>query len=148
LFASDERVQTITVVDLARAKASDFAASTIVGRIPVGDSPIDLALSPDGRTLYTTSQSMPASFGWPIACRPEGSREDSPPNHSEGAVIVVDVERAETDPTHAVLGTIAAGCNPVRLVLSPDGAIAYVSARGMDALLAFDTRRLLAEPAR
>ena len=147
LFCSDESARTITVVDLEKARASGFLPSAVIGKIPVGNAPIALTFSPDGRTLYTTSQGMP-DLGWPRKCRPEGSSPETPPNHPEGAVIVVDVERAKVDPPHAVVGTIPAGCNPVRLVLSPGGDVAYVSARGMDELLAFDTKKLLAEPAR
>jgi DNA-binding beta-propeller fold protein YncE len=147
LFVSDERAQTITVIDLPKARRSQFAATAIVGKIPVGNAPIDLAFSPDERYLYSTSQAMLAGSGWPLACRPEGSPPDTPPNHRKGAIIVVDVARARTDPARSVVATIAAGCNPVRLVLSPRGDVAYVSARGLDALMAFDTRKLLADSA-
>ncbi len=147
MFASDERARTITVINLAVARAAGFAASAIVGKIPVGNAPIDLAFSPNAKLLYTTSQSMPSKFGWPITCRPERASKDTAPEHSEGAIVIVDVERAKTEPEHSVIGIVPAGCNPVRLVLSPQGDVAYVTARGMDALLAFDTKKLLADPA-
>lgn len=146
VFSSDERARTITVVDLAKARASGFAARSIVGTIPVGIAPIALTFSPDGKLLYTTSEAMPPRSGWPLRCRREGSSPSAPPSHSEGAILVVDVRRAETDPRNAVLGAVPAGCNPVRLVLSPNGDVAYVTARGSNALLAFDTRKLLADP--
>ncbi len=146
LFASDERARTITVINLAMARASGFSPSSIVGKIPVGNAPIDLAFSPDEKHLYTTSQSMPRKMRWPLACRREGASADSPPDHSNGAILIVDVERAKTDPENSVAGIVAAGCSPVRLVLSPKGDVAYVSARGMDALLAFDTKKLLTDP--
>jgi DNA-binding beta-propeller fold protein YncE len=143
LFLSDERARTITVYDLDRARRGGYSAAAIVGAIPVGNEPIDLAFSPDGRWLYTTSQSMP---GGPLVCAAEGSAT-SAADHGEGAILVVDVARAATEPARSVVATVPAGCNPVRLVLSPQGDVAYVSARGMDALLAFDTRKLLADPA-
>ncbi len=142
LFSSDERAQTITVVDLAKG----FTADAVVGHIPVGQAPIALTLSSDGRYLYTTSQAMPPSAGWPLACRREGAAPSAPLHHTHGAVIVVDVARAERDPESSVVASVPAGCNPVRLVLSPDGARAYVTARGDDALLAFDTRKLIGDP--
>ena len=47
-----------------------------------------------------------------------------------------------------MLSLVPGGCEPVRLVLSDDGAIAYVTARGEDEVLAFDTGRLQGDPAR
>jgi DNA-binding beta-propeller fold protein YncE len=68
-------------------------------------------------------------------------------NHSQGAIMVFDVAQALRDPMHAALSRVAAGCNPVRLVLSPDGKTAYVSARDDNELLAFDTGRLVTDTA-
>ena len=147
LFLSDESTRTISVVDLPKARASGFHASAVVGQIPVGRAPIALTFSPDQQLLYTTSQVAPASYGWPPVCTPpasEAARQGS--NYAEGAILVVDVARATRDPAHAVIGAVPAGCNPVRLVISRSGDIAYVSARTDNVVLAFDTRRLLADP--
>ncbi len=148
LFVSDEAARSITVVDLARARESDFAATAVVGKIPVGRAPIALTFSPDQRYLYTTSQFAPAPLNWPKVCRREGP-EPKPAEaiNPEGAVLVIDVERAKVDPANAVIAAAPAGCNPVRLALSPAGDIAYVTARSSNALLAFDTRKLREEPA-
>jgi YVTN family beta-propeller protein len=54
--------------------------------------------------------------------------------------------RAKVDPEHSVVGSVPAGCSAVRLVLSPSGDRAYVTARNSNALLVFDTRKLLADP--
>lgn len=148
LFVSDERAGTITVVDLNEARESGFTAAAVVGKIPVGRAPIALAFSPDGRFLYTTSQVAPEGLGWPDECTREGVDPASAPTHPAGAVLVIDVERAITDPRDAVVAAAPAGCSPVRLVLSPAGDVAYVTARRSDALLAFDTRRLREDPAR
>ena len=64
-----------------------------------------------------------------------------------GGIEVIDVARAEKDPAHSVLSLVPGGCEPVRLVLSDDGSIAYVTARGEDEVLAFDTGRLESDPA-
>jgi len=146
LFVSNERTQSITVIDLDKAIANGFAASAIIGKIPVGQAPIALTFSPDGRLLYTTSQSAPAAFNWPIECAPEAAaRAGAPPNHSQGAILVVDVMRAASNPPGSVVSIVEAGCNPVRLVLSPTGDRAYVSARAMNALLVFDTGRIMSD---
>ena len=147
LFLSDESAKAISVVDLAKARASGFDDSAVIGQIPVGRAPIALTFSMDHQLLYTTSQVAPAAYGWPAVCSAPGSeaaRQAS--NYAEGAILVVDVSRATHDPANAVVGAVPAGCNPVRLATSPSGDVAYVSARTDNALLAFDTRRLLSDP--
>src|SRR5512133_3205437 len=44
-FLADESAQTISVVDLTKARASGFSASSIVGKIPTGASPIAMTFS-------------------------------------------------------------------------------------------------------
>ena len=143
LFVSDEYAQAITVIDLERARANGYKADAIVGRIPVGQAPVALTFSPDERTLFTTSQAAPKSWGWPAECVLEGADpSQTTPSEPKGAVIVVDVERARRDPSNAVVARVPAGCHPVRLVLSETGDLAYVTARKSNPLLAFDTAKL------
>ena len=61
---------------------------------------------------------------------------------------MIDAAQAIRNPKRAVIHVVPAGCNPVRLVLSPDGKIAYVAARGDHRLLAFDASKLIRDPAR
>jgi DNA-binding beta-propeller fold protein YncE len=72
LFVSQEGARAITVIDLERARANGFKADAILGTIPVGDAPIALTFSPDGKWLYTTSESASPDWKWPRACKPEG----------------------------------------------------------------------------
>jgi DNA-binding beta-propeller fold protein YncE len=145
-FVSDEQVGTITVINLSKVKASHFAPTAIVGRIPVGNGPVAVTLSRDEKYLYSTSLFMDTSDDWPPECQPEW--DPKAPKNPQGAVFVIDVATAKTDPAHSVVATVRAGCTPVRLVLSPQGDIAYVTARGENALLAFDTRKLALDPTR
>lgn len=148
LFLSDESARAISVVDLGKARSSGFAATAVVGQIPVGRAPIALTFSPDYRYLYTTSQEAPAAFGWPAVCRAPGSdTARTPSKYPKGAILVVDVARATRDPAHSVVGAVSAGCNPVRLVTSPRGDVAYVTARTDNVVLAFDTKRILTDTA-
>ena len=148
LFVSDERAQTVTVINLPKARAGGFKETAIVGRIPVGRAPIALTFSPDGRWLYTTSQIAPETLGWPIECKPEGADPaTAQPRFPQGAIIVVDVGRAATDPANSVAARVPAGCSPVRLAISPDGSRAYVTARNSNALLAFDTAKFRTDAA-
>lgn len=145
---SDESTRTISVVDLRGARVSGFDSRAVVGQVPVGRAPIALTFSHDHRLLYTTSQVAPSEYDWPPICVPpasEAGRQAS--NYAQGAILVVDVERATQDPANAVIGAVPAGCNPVRLVTSPDGKRAYVSARTDDMILAFDTGKLLTDSA-
>ena len=147
LFVSEERAHSITVIDLQRARSNGYKADAIIGKIPVANAPIALTFSPDGKWLCTTSQVALPDWHWPKACKPEGRDPTTAQiTNPQGAVIVVDVARASTDPAQAVVARVPAGCSPVRMAISPDGARVYVTARNSNAVLAFDTARLLSDP--
>jgi DNA-binding beta-propeller fold protein YncE len=146
LFVADERAFGFTVVDMTKARAKPDN-SAIVGRLPSGRAPIAIAFSRDGRYVYTTSQDAPPWAKWPIECRAEG-RPQEPANHALGAVIVYDYRRATTRPdSSAVVATVPAGCNPVRLVLNASGEQVFVSSRAGNSLIMFDAARLVTDPA-
>ncbi|MDQ6652622.1 MAG: beta-propeller fold lactonase family protein [Acidobacteriota bacterium] len=140
LFVSDENTETITVINLERARAEGFKESSKVGKIPVGSAPIALTFSPDEKWLYTTSQMAPKSLNWPVTCKPEGADPaTAKEQYAQGAIIVVDVGHAKTDPAKSVVSSIPAGCSPVRMAISPSGDRVFVTARNSNSLLAFDT---------
>ena len=148
LFVAEENGQAITVVDLERARRDSYKPEDVIGKIPVGLAPIALTFSPDGKWLYTTSQGAVPDWNWPKACKPEGMPVPaSIVTNPEGAVIVVDVERARTDPAHAVVARVPAGCSPVRMTISPKGDRIYVTARNNNAVLEFDTSKLVSDGA-
>ncbi len=147
LFVSDENSRTITVLNLVKARASGFTAEASIGKIPVGLGPVALTFSSDERYLYNTSLGMPPGAGWPPECGREWLKDSAAQPVPQGAIFVVDVDRAKSRPETSVVSIVPAGCTPVRLVISPKGDVAYVSARGSNALLAFDTARLVSEPA-
>jgi hypothetical protein len=132
LFVSDENVGTISVINLAEAKASHFALKALVGGILVGNGPVAVTLSRDEKYLYSTSLFMDPDTDWPPECQPEW--DSQAPRNAQGAIFVVSVATAKTDPAHSVVATVRAGCTPVRLALSPQGDVAYVSARGENSL--------------
>ena len=147
-FIADENSASVSVIDLSKARASGFAASSTVGKIPTGAAPIAMIFSPDRKFVYITSQRAPASYGWPIECKREGNNpaNDVTPVNPEGAIHIADLGRAESDPAHSIVASAPAGCSPVRLVLSPDGSRAYVTARNSNALHVFDTGKLAGDP--
>lgn len=128
-FVSLESSFKIAVFRLHQALTRGFGPSDFAGLIPTGEAPVGLAFSPSGRWLYSTSElAGPASGG-------------------QGSLSVISVPRAETDPARSVVTTVSAGCGPVRVITSADGAVVWVTARGSDALLAFSAARLLSDPA-
>jgi len=146
LFVAEENNATITVIDLDRARRDGYKPEAVIGKIPVGIAPIALTFSPDGKWLYTTSELAAPDWKWPIACKPEGLPvPDSVIRNPEGAVIVIDVARARTDPANAVAARVAAGCSPVRMSISPKGDRIYVTARNNNAVLEFDTSKLVSD---
>lgn len=148
LFVALERAQSILVVNLPKLLGGGGAIdpSAVIGRIPVGTSPVAVTPSKDGRRLYSTTQAALPSWGWPVECRPEADQA-APPNHAKGAIVVADIQRARTDPANSVIARVPVGCNPVRLVLTPDERTIWVSTRGDHAIVAVDTRTLIDDPA-
>lgn len=130
LFVSDEYAARISVFDFAKARNGSFDGSTLVGRIPTAVGPVGLTFSPDGHWLYATSQRGPASMQ-PI-CKPELPQGQM---HPQGLLFRIDVAKASTDPAHATVAALPAGCNPVRVAVSPSGKDVWVTARGGNALL-------------
>jgi DNA-binding beta-propeller fold protein YncE len=130
-FVSLEDLASIAVYNLQRGLAEGFSAPDLVGMIPVGMAPVGLAVSPDGRWLYATS---------------ELARGAS--RYGQGTLTVISLDRAETDPAGSVVSTVDAGCSPVRVITSADGGVVWVTARESDRLLGFAAARLRTDPAR
>jgi hypothetical protein len=64
----------------------------------------------------------------------------------EGAIVIVDVEKAKSDPANAVRGRVPAGCSPVRLAITADGTSLWTTLRNSDAVASYDTAKLLNDP--
>jgi DNA-binding beta-propeller fold protein YncE len=153
-FVSLEASARVAVFDLQRALTHGFGPADYVGAIPVGLAPVGLAMSPDGRWLYATSELSPTA-GRPsqpaarTASSGQGARAaaglgpDIP-----GTLSVISVQRAETDPARSVVATVDAGCQPVRMITSADGRAVWVTARASDALLGFSAVLLRSDQAR
>jgi YVTN family beta-propeller protein len=138
-FISDEQTAAVTVIDLTKAATDGYSRDAIVGQIDVGNAPITTAFSRDGRTLYVTSEVARRKYGFPISCREEGAPADTKPELPPGVVFSVDVAKAETQPSSSILGKAATDCATVRLSLSPDGRLAWVTNRGSNTLTLLDT---------
>ena len=133
VFVSNEDNETISVIDFRKALVSGESASSIVGTIPVEQLPVGLAFSANGRYLYITNEEAnPTDPGYSASLHNGIGGTDPGP---EGILTVVDVQKAESDPAHSVLASVYAGCSPVRVVLSQDSSIAWVTARAEDSVL-------------
>jgi DNA-binding beta-propeller fold protein YncE len=122
-FVTLEGSAEAAVFNFAKALASGFTTSGLVGYIPLNQAPVGMALSPDGKYLYATSEAI-------------GGRSQ------EGSLSVISVATAETNPAGSVVNTVHAGCNPVRVIASADGKYVWVTARESDALLVFSAAAL------
>lgn len=123
-FATDEDRGTLVGFDFATSLATPAPAAKLVGERALPPGPVGIALSPDGAHVLVTSQH---------AAR--GRRD--------GVLSVVAVEAMLADPGRAHTHSVAAGCQPVRLAIAPDGVV-WVTARASNSLLGFDLARLLA----
>jgi DNA-binding beta-propeller fold protein YncE len=120
-----------TATDTVRA--IDTTTDSDVAIIAAGDAPSDLAMAPDGATLYvtlgtgeiavvdtttnTTTRTIAVPGADALAVSPDGSTLYV----AAGAVQVVDVA------TGSITATIALGGSAGGIVVSPDGARAYVT---------------------
>lgn len=120
-FVSVEYEARIAVYDLHAALADHFSRASYLGSIPTGQLVDGLAVSPDKRWLYATSEI--------------------------GSLSVIRLATAEHQPARSVISIVPAGCNPTRVAPSPDGHIVWVAARGGDQLLAFSATKLRTDPA-
>ena len=133
-FFSNEQTSSIAVISL-NLRAEDTAPNlAMVGAIGVDPGPVGLAISPDGRKLFATSQ---------IARRLPKRCDGAP----EGSLSIVDVATAESHPRSVAVSSVAAGCQPVRVAVSPNGESVWVTARGDDQLEVFDAKSLLDDAA-
>ena len=118
---------TLAVFNLAAALASGLRDSGFVGTVRLGVSPIGITMSRDGQWLYVTTQKRDRQA-------------------DQGALSVINVRRAESDPARSVRSTAPAGCDPGRVITT--GPTVWVTARASNALLAFSAGRLLSDPGR
>ena len=115
---------TIEVFKLQRPAANGTVSGTYVGYLVLGDLVVGTALSYDGRLLYATS-------------------ETASENTTTGTLSVIDVAKLKTTPSEALISQVAGGCGPVRVLVSRDDQVVWVTARESNALLAFDASKLI-----
>jgi DNA-binding beta-propeller fold protein YncE len=126
LFVADEDSAELSVFDLSRALTMGFdSPHVVVGQVLLSSGPTDVAVSPDDRWVYVTTEG---------------------PSDGSGFLWMLDEQLARQEPAGAIVSHVGAGCNPVRVALSPDGSIAWVTARASDVLIGFSTSDLSGQP--
>ena len=53
----------MAVFNLKKAESNGFGSSDLVGYVPLGVAPVGIAISPNGRYLYATSEAATAVGG-------------------------------------------------------------------------------------
>ena len=136
-FVSDENLAQVTVLRIQR-QPSGAPGAVGIGRIAVDRGPVGFAFSPDGATLYLASE---------IGVRSGASFDASgqltrpcPAGTAIGTLTAIDVARA------TVVARLAAGCSPVRVVVTANGATVWMSVRGEDRVVAFDAAKIRTDP--
>jgi DNA-binding beta-propeller fold protein YncE len=150
-FVTLEYEQRAVVFSLADAVSQGFGPADYIGSIPLGQAAVGLAVSPDGRWLYATSElAGPGQHPVGTRARPAPARQGTAagmqPAQPPGTLTLIDLRRAETDPAQSVVATVNAGCEPVRVVTAADGTQVWVTARASDDLLCFSAARLATDP--
>lgn len=118
----------LDVFKLSKPKHGGSVNGTHIGFLELGYGVVGSVISPDGCTLYTTSEA------------------ETGDGLSAGFVSVVDVETLQTSPAKALRSRVGAACGPVRAILTPNGKTLWTTARESDLLLAFDTEKLVSKP--
>lgn len=141
----------IAVYRIGSTAAARFGASDYVGSITLGLAVVGSVLSPDGKYLYVTSElahrPVAQKLGQAGQTPAQRIKSRSQPRLPNGSLSVIDVAIAERDPAHAVVATASAMRQPVRVAVSPSGAVVWVTARASDRLLAFSAAQLVTDSA-
>lgn len=119
------RDKELVIVDLQRAvdPKNSGTSKAVVGRVPVGSLPSALLTSPDGRLAYVVNHAGAAD-------QDAINRGDKPlfQHGHRGSITIVDVRKAASAPSQAVVSTVdTGGFGPVGVALSPDQRHLYVA---------------------
>ena len=148
MFTGDEYGDggTVRAFSLQR-DATGSVRPTLLGKTLTPRANAGVALSPDAQRVYATAEIV--RMDMPPTLDGHGNKDlerhgcMQNPNgrpSANGAVYTIDARN------QAVLGKINAGCSPTRIVVSADGKIVYVTARGDDHVLAFGAKALEKNP--
>jgi DNA-binding beta-propeller fold protein YncE len=148
------------VIALHRDDAGELHPE-ILAYIPTPNTTPGVTVSPDGARVYTVGEVVTPEIaarlpGHGVAeLERQGCVQGSASRpRSNGVLYVIDVAKATAlkkestpqDAAGAVRAIVDSGCSPVREAVSADGDTVYVTARGDNNVLVFNTRALEADP--
>ncbi len=143
----------IGIVSIQRDINGNITTGTLIGQIPTGGNAIaGMSLSPDSTRLYVTSEiaavgTIAAGSSNAVLTKSGCVQTVGSPSNINGLLTVIDVAKAKISPgTGAILATVAAGCSPTRMTETANGATLWLSARGDNRVLAFNTALLESNP--
>lgn len=136
-FATDENMARVSVLRVQR-QPSGAPGAVRTGEIAVDRAPVGLAFSRDATTLYVVSE-VTGRGGETADANGDLVRRCTP-RAGNGTLTAIDVARG------AVVARLAAGCSPVRTIVTADGTTVWVSARGDDRVIAFDAAKIRTDP--
>lgn len=143
-LVSEEGDGTVSVLDIAAARAGHFKHAPVLGHVAVGTGPIGIAFDSGAQYAYVTVQRAAPGLNWPETCAAESPGGTA---GAQGAILTLNLKALETRPNGpTILGIAPAGCVPVRLALSADGDRVFVTARGDGKVMAFDRLKLASDP--
>jgi DNA-binding beta-propeller fold protein YncE len=113
-------------------------------------------LSPDGKVLYAVAEIVKPGFADRLpghdvkALRHDGCEQGGGRSMPNGMLFAFDTAKTAAMPAGAAMpeirGSLAgwtdAGCSPVRVAVSADGSLVYVTSRGDDKVLVFDAAKI------
>jgi DNA-binding beta-propeller fold protein YncE len=144
---------SIGVVKIERDNGGHVAAGThLLGMISTAGSTIaGMTISRDGKRLYVSSEvsaGKPPGNTNPVLYDDNRCTQANKALHmGTGLLTVIDVAKAtKRQDAEAIINTAAAGCSPTRIAVTRDGTTLWVTARGDNSVLAFDTAKLEMDP--
>lgn len=162
LFVSNESGDNgnIGVIALHPDAAGEVKPETLA-HIHVPNAASDVSLSPDGTHVYAVGEVVSAPYAAAVPGHGVAELERSDCTQGPGSAMpngvlyVIDVAKAiALTPASTPAETLAArtqvvdsGCSPVREIMTADGAMIYVTARGDNRVLVFDAKALDKDPA-
>ena len=156
-------IGVVGILKVSRNSLGEFNGTAVIANNPYIGVPNSgaipgITLSQDGTRLYVTSEeASPSANGSTLNQDPTSSKNPTLTGQRcygqykagqapvwNGLLTIIDVQKAIAGLGQAaIIKTIAAGCSPVRVVESSNGKTIWLTARGDNAVLAFDVATLL-----